>query len=201
MKAPVPALLLVLSLAGCASDPQPAREPDWAGIETDLASDSRKDRGQAIERMFQAENDRPGTFLRLACMPSVESPALRHYTAAFVLLRLRQEDPGPKSPLWMLPRGVLELLVTGLDDERSLPVGGAADWDLPIARFCLTALETLTGSPSPPRPVNLIPSKAAIGKWRQWWEQNQRFLCFDAERGVWTADEAARRLNIPVGGP
>ena len=197
-------LLPFLVLLGAACDPSPKpkelpREPDWAQVERLLASEVREDRGYAVGILLVADEDRPGTMGRLAEMPEDESPALRHYTAASLLITLRNQ-PGalPQHRAWKPTPKTLRLLVQGLEEGRPLPVGGAADWDLAIGRFCLDALELLTGKDSPPRPINMVPSKAAVAEWRKWWGENRRFLCYDAERGIWCVDETAKRLGIPL---
>ncbi len=197
-------LLSGLVLAGCEQRPpeMPPPEPDWARVETWLASQKRQDRALAIREIMLANEDRPGLIARLAEMPEDASPGLRHYTAACLMVTLHGDLPASEQRrLWTPSKRTLDLLVTGLDDERDLPVGGAADWDLPVSRFCLSALELLTGEESPPRPVNIKPSRALVARWRRWWVENRAYLCFDEARGVWTVDETAKRLAIPLAAP
>ena len=196
--------LVLLSSVAC-DPPKPARkelppEPDWARVEELLASEVRNDRGYAVGMMLVADEDRPGTMARLAEMPEDESPCLRHYTAASLLITLHNQ-PGalPQHRAWKPTRKTLRLLIQGLEEDRPLPVGGAADWDLPIGRFCLDAIELLTGQDSPPRPINMVPSKGAVAKWKQWWAENRRFLCYDAERRIWEVDENAKRIGVTLG--
>jgi hypothetical protein len=171
-------------------------------VETWLASQTRKDRALAIREIMLANEDRPGLIASLAEMPEDASPGLRHYTAACLMVTLHCDLQAPeRRKLWTPSKRTLDLLITGLDDERDLPVGGAADWDLPVSRFCLSALELLTGEESPPRPVNIKPSRALVARWRRWWVENRAYLCFDEERGVWTVDTTAKRLAIPLATP
>ena len=149
--------------------------------------------------LLDTEEGRPGTLFRLAEMPEDDSPGLRHYTAASLLITLRNQ-PGalPEHRAWRPTPRTLRLLIQGLEEERPMPIGGASGWDPPIGRFCLDALELLTGRDSPPRPINMFPSKAAVAEWKAWWVDNRRFLCWDEERGTWVVDEAARRLGTPL---
>ena len=196
----LPLLALLLGVSCEPAKPKdPPPEPDWARIERLLASEVRNDRGRGVEMLLDAEEGRPGTMAGLAEMPEDESPALRHYTAVSFLVTLRNQ-PGalPQHRAWRPTPGTLRLLLHGLEEDRALPVGGAADWDLAIGRFCPDALELLTGKDSPPRPINMLPSKAAVAEWKKWWGENRRYLCYDADRGVWGVDETAKRLGIPL---
>ncbi len=195
-------LLWLPLLGGCRDSQHPPLEPDWAEVEHLLASDARKDRGEAVRILLLADEDRPGTLRRLAEMPEQALPALRHYTAAAILVTLLSQ-PGALEHHrhWTPSRRTLELLVAGLEDERSLPVGGGPYWDLPIGRFCQDALELLTGVSPPPRPINVLPAPAEVARWRTWWEEGHPYLCLDSDRGIWVVDDAARHLGIPLGEP
>lgn len=198
-------VLAVLLCPACDRSTQDTRalppEPDWARVERLLISEVRDDRSQGVEMLVGAEEGRPGTLFRLAEMPEDDSPGLRHYTSANLLITLRNQ-PGalPEHRAWHPTPRTLRLLIEGLEEERPMPIGGAAGWNPPVGRFCLDALELLTGRDSPPRPVNMFPSKGAVAEWKAWWGANRLYLCWDAERGIWSVDEAARRLGTPLVG-
>ena len=198
---PVLAVLAALLCNSCGGTSKPPPRPDWAAVEAGLASGSREERSRALDLLFRAEDSRPGTLSGLAALPEGDLPGLRHYTAAALLLTIRDAAPSrPGREAWEPTRGTLDLLVAGLDDDRPLPMEGAMDWDLPVARFCLSTLEGLTGARPVPRPVNRLPPRAAVAQWRRWLEENRDFLFFDAERGVWQADATARRLGVRLTG-
>ena len=196
-------LLLALALAGCdPGTPQPPPLPDWEGIERLLASSARKDHAEAVRRLMQADENAPGTLVALARMPRGTRPGLRHYAAAEILVTLSAKSPDADlRRAWRPSKPTLELLISGLEDGRGLPLGGAADWDMPTARFCEDALELLTGRPTTPRPINVLPSRADAARWRAWWEEGNAYLLFDPERWAWQVDETARRLGIPLQEP
>lgn len=202
MRRPAPVLLLLpllLALAACDPPPPPA-PPDWPAVEGWLASPDRRERAKGIQAVLLANEDAPGTLMALAEIPEDATPGLRHYTAACLLITIRGEAATARRQ-WIPGLRTLELLVAGLDDERDLPVGGAADWDLPVGRFCLSALESLTGEDAPPRPVNLMPSRPAVARWRKWWLENRDYLVYDPDRGIWTPDTTAKALQIRLGRP
>ena len=203
MKAPrlLPFLLI---LAGCAApEPEaPPPPPDWKEIERLLQSLQRKDHAEAVKRLFEADADYPGTLVALSEMPRDVLPGMRNYAAANILITLSARSPdSAMRKAWHPSRRTLELLVSGLEDPRGLPIGGAADWDLPVARFCEDALELLTGRPSVPRPINALPSRTEAARWRLWWEEGNAYLCFDPERWAWEVDETAQRLAVPLPEP
>lgn len=192
-------VLAVLLCAACEkaapSKDKPPPAPDWAQVERLLASEVREDRGYGLQLMLVADEDDPGVMDRLAEMPEDASPALRHYSAANLLLTLRNQ-PGalPNHRAWTPTPKTLRLLIQGLEDERPLPLS----WDIPIGRFCQDALELLTGRDSPPRPINRLPTRKDTAEWMAWWEENRRFLCWDAERGILAVDPAAKGAQTPI---
>ena len=206
MKASPPRLLtlatiLALLASGCDSE-EPKALPDWGEVERLLASSARKDHAEAVRRIMLADEDYPGTLVALAQMPRGDLPALRNYTAAELLVTLSAKSPDAAvRKAWRPSKGTLELLLSGLEDNRDLPLGGAADWDMPVARFCEDALELLTGRPTTPRPINVLPSRADAARWRAWWEEGNAYLLFDSERWAWQVDETAKRLGTPLQEP
>ncbi len=194
-------LPLVLILAACEpvkpSGPPPL--PDWKEIERLLLSEVREDHAEAVRRILLADEDYPGTLVALAEMPRGALPGMRNYAAADVLITLSAQSPDAKvRKSWKPSKRTLELLLSGLEDNRGLPIGGAADWDLPVARFCEDALELLTGQPTLARPINALPSRTSAARWRAWWEDGNPYLCFDPDRWAWQVDETAKRLGIPL---
>lgn len=196
------AILAALAAAGCGRS-EPPGPPDWDRIEAWLGSEKREERTRGLMSLFRADQERPGTLAELARMPEAGLPGVRHYTAVSLLLSLRGTPRASREHrAWTPARGTLELLVAGLGDDRPLPIGGTAYWDLlPVATLCLTALETFTGTDPPPRPVNLLPPRGTVGEWRRWWESGHDHLVYDAERGIWHVDSSARRLGIRLATP
>ncbi len=185
-------LLLALCAPGC-RPPTSSGPPDWAQVESLLAAAPLEERAKGIRLLFDVEEAFPGTLVQLAEMPDHALPGFRHYTAVVILMEAR--------PAWHPAKRSLELLIGGLEDPRPLPVGGSAYWDLPIGRFCHDALQILTGEVFPPRPVNVMPSRAAVLQWRKWWAESQAYLCYEGGEGRWRVDPVARRLGIPVAEP
>ncbi|GEM_PF-5005335 len=198
------ALAAAMLTSGCdpAGPEAPPPLPDWGEVDRLLGAETRKEHQEAVRLIMIADEDYPGTLLALAEMPRGALPALRNYTAVQILATLSTKSPDSAVRRgWRPSKRVLELLLSGLEDNRSLPLGGAAEWDMPVARFCEDALELMTGRPSTPRPINAMPHRADAARWRAWWEEGNPYLLFDSERWVWQVDSTAKRLGIPLQEP
>ena len=87
-------LLTAWALSACNTQPaSPPPEPDWAQVEAWLSSETRQDRAKGIRQLLIANEDRPGTLVKLAEMPEDASPGIRHYTAACLMVTLHGDSP------------------------------------------------------------------------------------------------------------